>query len=454
MGASMYWSAIVYLQFESSVEKDAFFAMSSQGVALLCIVAAIALVHRLSSPSHQRVLAVLACAGSLASAVVSSTVAFRGDPGLEVVRVVVAGSSSAFLLLFWGLSFAVLDKKRAERTVLVSVFGCFALYGALMALPSDVASLAAMALRTLSPLPFLVAGAPLQVRDRSFRREAAPQAVAFFLSRAFVGLCLGVLSYAVVARLDSGALPVCGLALTCAAVIVLTVHQKRGGESMPLLVVAPLAMAGAMTLPFASDQAMHFQAFQASAAPVLWFSWIVLSAVQVSEVKESFGMNEAALTFAEKGVKNLFWMGGFLLASALAHFLGEDFIARHIGQFALFSLVAWLSVVSFFLTGLAQAKERGRALDSLPHPEEQMREVCDEMALDFGLSRREAEVLALLAEGHTQARICEILVLSPGTVKSHVSHIYRKLHIHKRESLIALFQEYREKLKAKRRFGY
>jgi DNA-binding NarL/FixJ family response regulator len=43
------------------------------------------------------------------------------------------------------------------------------------------------------------------------------------------------------------------------------------------------------------------------------------------------------------------------------------------------------------------------------------------------LSDREREILALLAEGRSNAGICDRLVLSPRTVESHVRTIFRKL---------------------------
>jgi DNA-binding CsgD family transcriptional regulator len=45
----------------------------------------------------------------------------------------------------------------------------------------------------------------------------------------------------------------------------------------------------------------------------------------------------------------------------------------------------------------------------------------------YGLTRRELEVLRLMAAGDTNTRISSRLVISAGTVKSHVKHILRKL---------------------------
>ena len=44
-----------------------------------------------------------------------------------------------------------------------------------------------------------------------------------------------------------------------------------------------------------------------------------------------------------------------------------------------------------------------------------------------GLTRREVEVLRLLARGLSNKRIAEQLVISPKTVANHVEHIYTKI---------------------------
>jgi DNA-binding NarL/FixJ family response regulator len=52
------------------------------------------------------------------------------------------------------------------------------------------------------------------------------------------------------------------------------------------------------------------------------------------------------------------------------------------------------------------------------------------------LTDREREVLALIAQGHTNAAIAEKLVLSPKTVRNHVSTIFSKLQVASRAEAI------------------
>jgi DNA-binding NarL/FixJ family response regulator len=51
------------------------------------------------------------------------------------------------------------------------------------------------------------------------------------------------------------------------------------------------------------------------------------------------------------------------------------------------------------------------------------------------LSPREREVLALVAEGHSNKAIAEALFVSPNTVKTHVASLLNKLHVHTRAQL-------------------
>ena len=63
---------------------------------------------------------------------------------------------------------------------------------------------------------------------------------------------------------------------------------------------------------------------------------------------------------------------------------------------------------------------------------------CAELSEAHGLTARESEVLALLCRGRSRPYIAETLYLSENTVRNHVKHIYTKLGIHDRQSLLSL----------------
>lgn len=59
------------------------------------------------------------------------------------------------------------------------------------------------------------------------------------------------------------------------------------------------------------------------------------------------------------------------------------------------------------------------------------------------LSTRELEVLALVAEGLTDAEVAERLVVSLRTVHAHLRSIYRKLDVHSRTAATRYALEHR-----------
>jgi len=57
---------------------------------------------------------------------------------------------------------------------------------------------------------------------------------------------------------------------------------------------------------------------------------------------------------------------------------------------------------------------------------------------DFGLTRREIEVLGHIAKGYTNNEISGILFISPHTVKSHMINIFNKLNVNDRTQAAVL----------------
>ena len=91
--------------------------------------------------------------------------------------------------------------------------------------------------------------------------------------------------------------------------------------------------------------------------------------------------------------------------------------------------------------GVARIEEQ-RASEAAVR-EDARRKALEGVAAKYGLSRREGDVLALLAEGWRAAAIAERLVLSVATVKNHMNHIYGKLGVHSQDELLELIEQER-----------
>lgn len=65
---------------------------------------------------------------------------------------------------------------------------------------------------------------------------------------------------------------------------------------------------------------------------------------------------------------------------------------------------------------------------------------CDTVANKFGLSKRQTEVLHLLAKGRNAEYIQKQLVISPHTAKAHIYNIYQKTGSHSRQDLMDLVE--------------
>ncbi|WP_304427336.1 response regulator transcription factor [uncultured Adlercreutzia sp.] len=61
---------------------------------------------------------------------------------------------------------------------------------------------------------------------------------------------------------------------------------------------------------------------------------------------------------------------------------------------------------------------------------------CQDLADEYGLTPREAEILALVALGRSAKYIADELQVSYNTTRTHIRHIYEKLNIHSKQELI------------------
>ena len=77
----------------------------------------------------------------------------------------------------------------------------------------------------------------------------------------------------------------------------------------------------------------------------------------------------------------------------------------------------------------------------IPLPQQMLRESA---AVSYSaLTRREREVLTLIAAGHTNREMAESLVVSPETVKTHVRHVLNKFGVARKAEILALIHSAR-----------
>ncbi|WP_102375461.1 helix-turn-helix transcriptional regulator [Raoultibacter massiliensis] len=123
------------------------------------------------------------------------------------------------------------------------------------------------------------------------------------------------------------------------------------------------------------------------------------------------------------------------LAKGDADWIGTTMIVA-----TLFALIV-LSVMHFFKMGRQEpVSPRGKeepAIDS----ETALSLACESMSKQYKLTKREGEVLALLARGRSATYIAEALVISSTTAKTHVKHIYQKVGIASKQVLLDIVED-------------
>ncbi len=85
---------------------------------------------------------------------------------------------------------------------------------------------------------------------------------------------------------------------------------------------------------------------------------------------------------------------------------------------------------------LKQNRERKNASLDTSDSEAMFLNACNQVAQRYNLSARENEVLILLAKGRNAHYIASTLIISEGTARTHIMHIYRKMDIKSQQVLM------------------
>ena len=96
-------------------------------------------------------------------------------------------------------------------------------------------------------------------------------------------------------------------------------------------------------------------------------------------------------------------------------------------------------MVSYLLIVFVATPREGEATaDAGGNPFEAVIAQSRRLGEERGLTKRESEILELVAQGRSVPYICEELTLADGTVRTHMMRIYKKLDVHSKQELLDL----------------
>ena len=276
---------------------------------------------------------------------------------------------------------------------------------------------------------------------RPCAKLAAPLAYVFLLS-----LVYGVLDVVAMANPASSA-DVPGFASVAAGIVAdvgFLLYVRFDGRRYTTMLNAVLAVVatGLLFLPFLSGL------YSVVLVVLTHMGWEIALLISYTLAIKLFRGNRdrllgvAALVFA-------FPRPGVVLGSVAASFVAVDsrfaFAQMTIVSFALLYLIMmgiWLLRTREKRAAEHAIRKRDDLIKRYVRARNDLQDLaCDELANKHGLTKRETEILKLLASGRDAAYIEKTLFLSRNTVKSYTKTLYAKLGVHSKQDVIDLVKD-------------
>lgn len=451
--------------------QDSFFVAALVSKAV--VLAAIFVLHaRWSFPSAATATALAASSSLIGFAIVAMSLRFFSMvPAAELLPWFAAGGAclgcaDALALLLWGRAFAAVPSRKTY---------CFVLAGNLAGLCgyAAIGALLEISLGMLAAL-FLASMACASIACRGGRPERAAEAcegggaarrrdgvsemlrqAASSLWRPALGLALfcfmaGLMTKASgqqsVSFAETQAISIVASA-ACIAILALPVLLVREPSAVDRMygLALPLSATGFLLLPvFGSAAPGVVNAFaqcgSMMASMVVW--------CMAARRSHAAPGNAAALYAGIFGLATFAELCGLAAGgSGLSFFSQEETPSTAVALASLYLLSCCsLFVLRMQGSGSQARPSEGRIEGKAGEPDSSAgpsdrNAACERLACRNRLTPKEAEVLALLAQGRTVRSISERLVVSENTTKSHIKSIYQKLGVHSRSEVLELVDE-------------
>ncbi len=213
-----------------------------------------------------------------------------------------------------------------------------------------------------------------------------------------------------------------------------TVYQL----AFPLFIIGFLFV----TPSFGSNPEIMAMCYDAGYTMLSMFIMIVLSSITYR-----FGISAVWISGIERGIRYIVELLGWGLFAVLSSHASEQ-TTSVIYTGVVIVMVVIFTAILFTERGLSARWGITVSGDPLSDEEgpssPQLALRVADLSRSHDLSPREEEVLQLLARRESVAQIEKDLFVAHGTIKAHISHIYRKLDVHSRDELYELLEGPRE----------
>ncbi len=452
VGAALHWSsmALALLPIQACVDaQPAFLGEMTWLCTALSVPVCGAALAGAKLFGLRRFRMAVAALGLLGS-VVALALVFFARPGETTPSMIAASAyqvaqtcSILPLVLLWGLSFASLDKRSAGANVVMTSALAATLLLLLVALSTGFPACEPAiecASRTASSVLLALPQVPFSIKQREFDPAHRGALARFLAARAAVGVSIGLMVGMLAGAEPSWEAALLGALTSAIALAALSMRRPLLYRLSPLV---PLMFVGVFALPVLfGGHAGGASRLGAIGAALCWTCWICTSCFQISGLKETFGLDEARLCFSEKAALLAGWLiglaaaGGTPLPAPLAPGLGST---AQVQALLCYAVVLWATHANF---RTVYSRREDELIGRLEMSRSEHRElVYETIGRRNGLTKREVEVMRMLAQGFTRPHICQELGISDGTARAHAFHVYQKLGVHKKDDLLKLVQE-------------
>ncbi|MCL2756615.1 MAG: LuxR family transcriptional regulator [Coriobacteriia bacterium] len=208
--------------------------------------------------------------------------------------------------------------------------------------------------------------------------------------------------------------------------LIFVLPQKRVSLQARCLIAFAALLAGLQVLAFTNDYELPFF-FDTVTTAIELFAHVSYWAIVIVCIRET-----DIPAFRVASIAWPFSVFVFVAWDTIEHILPFS-----ISTFVMIVIYV-LFIVIFFLVFSGRIFE---SLSTRAVPQDSSNKKLDAFARKWNLSQREAQVFELLLAGKKRSEIGDECDLSMGTVKTHVSNIYRKLDVHSKSEMIVLFNK-------------